>query len=207
MSERGNRSGASGSPAYNRGGDLGQTTFGDTGDIAKSDVRLAAYGACEEVNSTVGLALAFGTVSVEVMATLASVQDDLYDLAADLGAPTTEQSGPTVRIVERHIERLERAYEHFAEDLEPVDGFVLPGGTVTSAFLFQSRALARRAERSTWTALESYGDTINPLTARYLNRLSSLLFVLARAANTEHGDTMWRPGASVSAQEGTDQRA
>lgn len=207
MSERGNGPGAAESPAYKRGGDLGQTTFGDAGEIAKSDIRLAAYGACEEVNSTIGLAMSFGGVPIEVLATLASVQDDLYDLATDLSSPTTDQvEQPPVRIVEAHVERLERAYEHFAHDLHPVDGFVLPGGTVASALLFQARSLARRAERATWTAMETHGDTINPLTARYFNRLSSLLFVLARAANVEHGDTMWRPGASVSAEVVADHR-
>ncbi|MGH3354696.1 MAG: cob(I)yrinic acid a,c-diamide adenosyltransferase [Nocardioidaceae bacterium] len=187
-------------PHFTREGDDGRTRFGAFGEVAKHDNRLAAYSDCEEANAAVGAALAFaGGLSVDVVNTLASVQHDMFDLASDLMAPADSRDESAAHITAEHIQRLERAIEHYSQDLYKAQGFVLPGGTVASSLIFQARTTSRRAERTVWTAVEEYGDQISPLPAQYLNRLSALLFVLARAANAEHGDTMWRPMASVAA--------
>lgn len=185
-------------PHFTGAGDQGRTDFGPTGELSKHDVRLVAYGDCEEANAAIGLALALGGFTPQLIATLASVQDDLFDLAADLRVPVTQaMPPPTVRISEAHIERLERAGRHYGSELSELPGHALPGGTLAAAGLHHARTVVRRAERSLWAAIDRYPAAINPLVARYLGRLSSLLFVLARAANAEHGDTLWRPGASV----------
>ena len=186
-------------PHFTRGGDDGRTTLGDFGVVAKDDFRLAAYGDCEEANSVIGTAMALaGTANVDMVATLASVQHDLFDLASDLMVPVGRRSADTAHITQGHIDRLERAIEHFSADLPRAEGFVLPGGTAASSLIFQARVVVRRAERTIWAAVEKYGDEVNPLAARYLNRLSALLFVLARRRNAEHGDTVWLPMASVT---------
>ncbi|MGH3447493.1 MAG: cob(I)yrinic acid a,c-diamide adenosyltransferase [Nocardioidaceae bacterium] len=185
-------------PHYTGSGDQGRTVFGVLGEVGKQDVRVVAHGGCEEANAAIGVVLALGSLTTYVTATLASVQDDLFDLAADLSEPVSRQTESTVRIVDAHIERLERACDHYSSQLTPKDGEVLPGGTVASALMYQARTVVRRAERNTWVAVEQHPDSVNPLTARYLNRLSSMLFVLARGANVEHGDSIWRPGASVT---------
>lgn len=185
-------------PHFSRDGDDGRTTLGEFGEIAKYDVRLAAYGDCDEANAAIGTALSLvGGGSLEVVHTLASVQHDMYDLASVL-RPGSAGQDTDVRITEGHIERLERAIDHFSTNLHKVQGFVLPGGEVGAAMIFQARTIVRRAERSMWTAMERHPDEIGPLPAQFLNRLSALLFVLARATNAEHGDTMWRPMASVT---------
>lgn len=179
--------------------DLGRTAFGDVGEVTKHDSRLSAFGACEEASVSVGTAMAFGDFGVEVAATLTSVQNDLFDLGADLSAPLDETSDPDpVRITEQHIAWVDTAVEHYAADLEPVDGYVLPGGTVPAALLFQARVTVRRAERAVLLAMDDHPSSMNPLAARYLNSLSSLLFMLARTHNVELGDTLWNPLASIS---------
>lgn len=189
-------------PHFTREGDDGRTTFGGFGEVAKHDHRLAAYSDCEEANAAVGVGLALGGgLAVDVVNTLASVQDDLFDLATDLMAPADDRSDSAVHITADHIERLERAIDHYSADLHKVRGFVLPGGTAAASLIFQARTVARRAERTVWTAIQEYGDELSPLPAQYLNRLSALLFVLARTTNAEHGDTMWRPMASVTPPE------
>lgn len=180
--------------------DLGRTAFGDVGEVTKHDLRMAALGACEEANVAVGTAQAFGDFGVEAAATLTSVQNDLFDLAADLGAPIDQTSDPDpVRMTEQHIAWVDAAYEHYSADLAPVDGYVLPGGTVGAALLFQARVAVRRAERAILAAMAEYPKSVNPFAPRYLNAASSLLFVLARTHNLEHGDTMWNPLASITA--------
>ncbi|HET7325811.1 MAG TPA: cob(I)yrinic acid a,c-diamide adenosyltransferase [Nocardioidaceae bacterium] len=198
MSELRNRETAA-DPRYTRESDLGRTLFGDIGEVAKYDIRLGAFADCEEANAAVGFALSMGGYDVRTAATLTSVQNDLFDLAADLSAPTDQDlDPPPVRIVDAHVTWVERAYEHYSADLAQVRGFVLPGGTVAAALLFQARIAIRRAERTTWAALEQHPQSINPLTAHYLNRVSALLFVLARTSNADLGDRMWHPMASIA---------
>jgi len=184
---------------YTREGDDGRTRFGGHGEVSKTDVRLAASSECDEANAAVSVAMAVGGLPVAVSATLASVQNDLFDVVADLSVPLDGGDDASVRIRESHVERLERAIDHFAQDATDLSGLILPGGTIGAALLSQARSVVRRAERAVWVAVETHPTSVNPLAARYLNRLSSLLFVLARAANVEHGDVVWVPEASARA--------
>ncbi len=177
-----------------------RTRFGQTGEVEKTDLRVEAHGACEEANAILGVTLANGGLPLDVQKLLTSLQQDLYDLEADLMAPPgapSRDDDPVVRITDAHVERLRRAYAHYNQDLEPVEIYVLPGGTLPSSHLFHSRAVVRRAERLMWRVIDEFDD-VNPLVATYLNSLSSLLFVLARVSNAEHGDVMWRPLSSVA---------
>lgn len=182
---------------YTREGDNGQTRLSGHGDLSKLDSLVAAYAECDEANSTVSVAMAMGGLPADIVRTLSSVQNDLFDIQADLNVPT-DSDNAKVRIVQGHIDRLERAIDHYGQDASDLSGMVLPGGTVASALLSQSRTVVRRAERALWAAVEDHPQTVNPMTARYMNRLSSLLFVLARGANAEHGDVTWVPGVSVA---------
>jgi cob(I)alamin adenosyltransferase len=182
-----------------RPGDAGRTAFGHDGELAKTDVRVAAWEDCDEANASVSVAMAVGNLSIGVTSTLASVQNDLFDAMADLSTPLDSPDAAAARIGESHITRLERAVEHYSLEASDLSGLVLPGGTVAAALLYQSRAVVRRAERTVWAAVDAHPQSVNPLCARYLNRLSRLLFVLARGANAEHGDEKWVPGASARA--------
>ncbi|MBC7443363.1 MAG: cob(I)yrinic acid a,c-diamide adenosyltransferase [Ramlibacter sp.] len=184
---------------YTGKGDSGRTTFGRHGDVAKTDARVAAYEDCDEANAAVSVVMAAGGLPIEVTSTLASVQNDLFDLVADLSVPLDDPEPAAARIRESHVARLERAVDHFAQQAADLSGFVLPGGTVAAALLYQARAVVRRAERAVWVAVDEHPTSVNPLAAGYLNRLSSLMFVLARGANAEHGDVMWVPEASARA--------
>jgi cob(I)alamin adenosyltransferase len=189
-------------PGGRRYGDLDATVFGDVGEVPKDDIRLEAFAAVEEANTAIGYALAVVGYEVEVSRTLTSLQNDLFDLASDLGTP--QDSHPdAVRIEADHLAWVERARDHFGAELPDVDGFVLPGGTLYAALLYQARVAVRRAERTVVRAAREHRDQINPLAAKYLNAVSSLLFALARAHNTEHGDMMWRPLASITPPEGS----
>lgn len=202
MTEQRNRTNSADAGLIRGEEDLGRTAFGDVGEVTKHDIRLAAFGDCEEANVAVGFALSFGGYNVEVMAALTSMQNDLFDLAADLSAPIDQTThADPIRITEEHVTWVDRAHEHYSSQLAPVDGYVLPGGTVAAALLFRARIAVRRAERTTLQAIAEHPRSINPLAARYLNSASSLLFVLARAHNAELGDTMWRPLASVTPPE------
>ena len=187
-------------------GDTGRTAFGPTSDVAKTDVRVAAWEDCDEASASVSVAMAVGNLPIGVTSTLASVQNDLFDAMADLSTPLNHPDAAAARIGESHITRLERAVEHYALEAPNLSGLVLPGGTVAAALLYQSRAVVRRAERMVWAAVDAHPESVNPLCARYLNRLSRLLFVLARGANAEHGDEKWVPEASARAmaEEGDD---
>lgn len=180
---------------------LGRTRFGDVGEVTKHDIRLTAFGACEEANVAVGTALAFGDFDNEIAATLTSVQNDLFDAMADLSAPIDEMADDStpVRITEDHIAWVDRAVEHYSGMLEPIEGYVLPGGTVPATLLFSARTAVRRAERTNFLAMSEHPKSMSPLVSRYLNSVSSLLFVLAREHNTELGDTIWKPLASITA--------
>lgn len=179
---------------YTRTGDDGTTGLGDFSRVPKTDPRLAAYADCDEANCSIGVALALGAVDEDIAAVLRRVQNDLFDVGADLCTPIVENPKyPPLRVTDAYVERLEAWCDEFNERLEPLNSFILPGGTPAAALLHQARTVARRAERSTWTLLDADGERTNPLTARYLNRLSDLLFILARLANPA-GDVLWKPG-------------
>jgi cob(I)alamin adenosyltransferase len=181
---------------YTKTGDDGTTALGDMSRTSKTDARLAAYADVDEANSSIGVAIALGGLSDDLKALLTRIQNDLFDVGADLCTPVAENPEyPPLRVTDAYVERLEAACDEHNDKLEKLRSFVLPGGTPGSALLHVSRTVVRRAERTTWAALETYGDTLNPLTARYLNRLSDLLFILARVANLDAGgDVLWKPG-------------
>ncbi|MEU2351234.1 cob(I)yrinic acid a,c-diamide adenosyltransferase [Modestobacter sp. NPDC049651] len=184
---------------YTRTGDAGQTHLGDMSRVAKTDPRLVAYADVDETNSVLGVALALGSPAPEVTELLSSIQNDLFDVGADLSTPVVEAPAhPPLRITEAYTARLEAACDTYNEQLPALTSFVLPGGTALAALLHQGRTVARRAERSVWALLDADGERTNPETARYLNRLSDLLFILARTANPD-GDVLWQPGAHSGA--------
>ncbi|MDQ1292236.1 MAG: cob(I)alamin adenosyltransferase [Actinomycetota bacterium] len=187
---------------YTRTGDDGTTALGDLSRTRKTDPRLVAYADVDEANSLLGLVIALDPPPQEpVGELLVSIQNDLFDVGADLCTPwASAPKHPPLRITEDYITRLEKACDEFNSDLAPLRSFVLPGGSPVAARLHLARAVTRRAERSVWAALELYGTQseggVNPWAARYLNRLSDLLFVLCRWTNREAGDVMWTPGAN-----------
>jgi cob(I)alamin adenosyltransferase len=172
---------------YTRGGDTGETSLGDGSRVPKSDARIAAGGDVDELNSVLGWALAAADAGPRVH--LERIQNELFDLGADVSVPFTEGDGK-LRVTQEQIDRLERDCDEANAELEPLKSFVLPGGSEYAARLFLARAVCRRAERS---ALGIAGA--NPLVVTYLNRLSDLLFILARAGNAG-SETLWRPGGS-----------
>jgi cob(I)alamin adenosyltransferase len=183
---------------YTRTGDAGTTALGDFSRVHKTDVRLAAYADVDECNAAIGVVLAAGQPPEEVAAVLRRVQNDLFDVGADECTPiVANPEHPPLRVTEEYVTRLESACDEFNARLAKLDSFILPGGTPAAAYLHVARTVARRAERSAWALLEAEGDRSNPLTAKYLNRLSDLLFILARATNPD-GDVLWRPGAGTA---------
>lgn len=183
---------------YTRTGDDGSTSLGDMSRTTKTDPRLVAYADVDETNATIGVAVVAGLPD-DVSATLARVQNDLFDVGADLCTPVVEAPEfPPLRVTADYVGWLEEQCDLFNGRLEKLRSFVLPGGTAGAAQLHVARTVARRAERSTWAALDRYAASMNPLTARYLNRLSDLLFVLSRVANLPaaggRGDVLWQPG-------------
>jgi len=174
---------------YTRGGDAGETSLGDGSRVSKLDPLVRAYGAVDELNSVVGWA------QVEVGdARLERVQNDLFDLGADLSVPYGEDDG-RLRVTQAQIDALERDCDEVNERLEPLKSFVLPGGSEASARLHLARAVCRRAESvALWAADER---PVNPLALVYLNRLSDLLFILARAANAGRDEPLWKPGGAT----------
>jgi cob(I)alamin adenosyltransferase len=180
---------------YTKTGDAGQTHLGDMSRVAKTDPRLVAYADVDEANSVLGVALALGAPPEEVADLLRGVQNDLFDVGADLSTPITpDPEFPPLRVTAAYTERLEAACDAWNEDLPKLASFILPGGTPAAALLHQARVVVRRAERSVWALLAADAERTNPETARYLNRLSDLLFILARVANPD-GDVLWEPGA------------
>ncbi|HZB22681.1 MAG TPA: cob(I)yrinic acid a,c-diamide adenosyltransferase [Gaiellaceae bacterium] len=175
---------------YTRGGDTGETSLGDGARVSKLDPRIAAYGTVDEVNSLVGHALAAPDVPPPIAETLARVQNELFDVGADLSVPQTREG--RLRVTQEQVDALEQDCDTFNDPLPELKSFVLPGGTELSARLHIARAVCRRAERA---ALEA---DVSALTIVYLNRLSDLLFILARAANAAAGrdEPLWKPGAS-----------
>ena len=189
---------------YTRTGDDGTTALGDLSRTRKTDPRLAAYADANEANAAIGLALACGDLADDVRAVLGRVQNDLFDVGADLSTPLQgSYEDPPLRVQAPWVDELEADCDHYLERLEKLRSFILPGGTAGSAHLHVALTVVRRAERSVWAAVEAYGTEpgavrgeggVNPLTATYLNRLSDLLFVLARCANLPGGDVLWQPG-------------
>ncbi|MCQ4080419.1 cob(I)yrinic acid a,c-diamide adenosyltransferase [Streptomyces sp. RB6PN25] len=180
---------------YTRTGDDGTTALGDMSRAPKTDPRIGAYADVNEANAAIGVAVALGGLDEEIAAVLVRVQNDLFDVGADLATPVVQEPKyPPLRVEQSYIDKLEADCDRFLEGLEKLRSFILPGGTPSAALLHQACTVVRRAERSTWTALETYGESMNPLTAKYLNRLSDLLFILARTANKERGDVLWVPG-------------
>lgn len=182
---------------YTRAGDDGSTSLGDMSRTRKTDLRLQAYADVDEANSAIGTALALGNLPDDVVDVLTRIQNDLFDVGADLCNPIVpDPAYPPLRVVPADVERLERECDRFNDRLEPLRSFILPGGSPGAALLHVARTTVRRAERSTWRAIDEYGEAMNPLTAAYLNRLSDLLFILSRIANLPGGDVLWQPGAS-----------
>ena len=176
---------------YTRAGDTGATSLGDGSRVPKTDPRIEAYGTVDELNSFVGLALA-GELPADFREWLEQIQNDLFDLGADLAVPL-EDERERLRIDHAHVERLEDLCDRVNAGLEPLKSFVLPSGTETAARLHVARSVCRRAERLV-VALSATAS-VNPLAVAYLNRLSDLLFILARAANKGR-EPLWRPGGA-----------
>lgn len=182
---------------YTKTGDDGTTALGDFSRTSKTDPRLIAYADVDEANSAIGVALALGDLPADLVEVLTRVQNDLFDVGADLCTPVDPQSTrERLRIEEVDVQRLEEACDVYNARLPKLTSFILPGGTSGASLLHLARAIVRRAERSAWSAMTHHGDSMNPLPARYLNRLSDLLFILARCANAERGDVLWRPAGN-----------
>jgi cob(I)alamin adenosyltransferase len=190
---------------YTRTGDDGTTALGDFSRTRKTDPRLVAYADANEANAALGVAVATGGLDEDVVRVLTRVQNDLFDVGADLCTPLRESyEHPPLRVEAQWVAELEADCDAFNDRLEKLRSFILPGGTAGSAHLHHACTVVRRAERSTWAAIEAYGmepgtdrgdGGVNPLTAQYLNRLSDLLFILARVANLSRGgDVLWQPG-------------
>jgi cob(I)alamin adenosyltransferase len=177
---------------YTRGGDRGETSLGDGSRVSKLDCRIAAFGTVDELNSLVGVVLA-GDVSEEISPVLERVQNELFDLGADVSVPFDPGDG-RLRVSQEQIDRLEADCDRFNADLSELKSFVLPGGTEAAARLHVARAVCRRAELVVLDAAEQV--ELNPLVAVYLNRLSDLLFILARTANAGRDEPLWTPGSS-----------
>ena len=187
---------------YTRTGDAGTTRLGDMSETTKTDLRLAAYADVDEANSAIGAALALGNLDADVADVLTPVQNDLFDVGADLCTPVLQDPEfPPLRVEAEYVERLERWCDHYNEPLEKLRSFILPGGTPGAALLHVARTVVRRAERSGWAAFGEHEASMNAVALTYLNRLSDLLFILARHANGEVGDVLWRPGGE---REGSD---
>ena len=183
---------------YTKTGDDGTTSLGDMSRTSKNDPRLEAYATVDEANSAIGVVLALGGIKDdEIIKLLVRIQNDLFDVGADLCTPIVDNPATEpLRVLESQIDYLEKQIDKYNESLEPLRTFVLPSGTPASALMHVARTVVRRAERNTWHAIHSFGGGVNPVTAKYLNRLSDLLFVLARTANKEIGDQLWVPGAN-----------
>jgi cob(I)alamin adenosyltransferase len=178
---------------YTRGGDTGETSLGDGSRVSKLDARIAAYGVVDELNAALGVVLA-GECPEPLRAVLARVQNELFDLGADLSVPLAHED--RLRVAQSQVDALETDCDSFNAELPELRSFVLPGGSAAAARLHVARTTCRRAEREALVAAETH--ELNPLVLTYLNRLSDLLFILARAANAaaDREEPLWRPGSS-----------
>jgi cob(I)alamin adenosyltransferase len=186
---------------YTKTGDDGTTALGDMSRVRKTDPRLAAYADVDEANSSIGVALALGQLPDDVAAVLRQVQNDLFDVGADLCTPVVESPAyEPLRVTPDYTARLEAACDEFNARLEKLGSFILPGGTPGAALLHVSRTVVRRAERAVWALLEDQPGSTNREPVLYLNRLSDLLFILSRVANPG-GDVLWQPGGGRAQQQ------
>ena len=189
---------------YTRTGDGGRTRLGDMSETSKTDPRLQAYADVDEANAHIGAAVALGELSDDVVRVLTHVQNDLFDVGADLCTPVTpDPTHPPLRIEQDYIDRLEGWCDRYNEDLPKLRSFILSGGTPAAAQLHVARTVVRRAERSAWAAWDVHAETMNQLAITYLNRLSDLLFIVARVANRENGDVLWVPGGERGEPQGS----
>jgi cob(I)alamin adenosyltransferase len=181
---------------YTKTGDDGTTALGDMSRVPKTAPRIAAFADVDEANAAVGVAIALGGLAEDVRDVLLKVQNDLFDVGADLCTPVVaEPEFPPLRVTEAYVTRLEGECDRWNDRLEPLRSFVLPGGSAGSALLHVARTVVRRAERLVWALLEAEPDVTNATPATYLNRLSDLLFILARVANDDGAaDVLWQPG-------------
>jgi len=181
---------------YTKTGDAGTTGLGDMSRVSKTHPRVAAAADVDECNAALGVALALGALSDEVRDVLVALQNDLFDLGADLCNPiVADPKYPPLRITDSYVERLEAWCDEYNGRLSKLDSFILPGGTPGAALLHVARTVARRAERTAWSLVEVDGARTNLVALKYLNRLSDLLFILCRIANPA-GDVKWVPGGS-----------
>ncbi|MGL4306477.1 MAG: cob(I)yrinic acid a,c-diamide adenosyltransferase [Mycobacteriaceae bacterium] len=179
---------------YTRTGDDGSTGLSDFSRVSKNDARLIAYADCDETNAAIGVAISLGSPNPEIAAVLRQIQNDLFDAGADLATPVMNNPPhPPLRITQNYIDRLETWCDHYNEQLPSLHSFILPGGTALGSLLHVARTVARRAERSAWAQIELSPANTSALPAKYLNRLSDLLFILSRISNPE-GDILWKPG-------------
>ena len=196
---------------YTRTGDSGKTQLSDLSPISKTDPRVEAYGDVDEANSAIGIALASDGLSKDVTAVLRAVQNEMFDVGADLSNPlraADADASPQLRITQEYIDRLEAWCDQFGDPLPNLKSFILPGGSPAAAQLHLARTVVRRAERAAWLAVQAYGAEpiadkqrpggVNTLAITYLNRLSDLLFILTRVVNGPDGDVLWIPGGDRS---------
>ncbi|MGI8614571.1 MAG: cob(I)yrinic acid a,c-diamide adenosyltransferase [Nocardioidaceae bacterium] len=180
---------------YTRTGDSGSTRLGDMSSTRKTDPRVGAYGDVNEANAHVGHARVAGQLDADVVDVLGTVQNELFDVGADFSTPVVaDPEFPPLRVTADYVDRLEAWCDHYNADLPKLRSFILPAGTIGSALLHVACTSTRRAERSAWAAFEMHGETMNEVALTYLNRLSDLLFILARHANRSDGDVLWKPG-------------
>ncbi|WP_017615200.1 cob(I)yrinic acid a,c-diamide adenosyltransferase [Nocardiopsis salina] len=183
------------SKIYTRTGDDGTTALGDMSRTDKNDTRLVGYADTEEANAAIGLALALGEIPDDVRTLLTRVQNELFDLGADLSTPVVDDPEfPPLRVLQEYVTGLEEACDLYNAELPKLRSFILPGGSPTVALFHSARTVVRRAERSVWAAIAEHGDSVNPLTASYLNRLSDLLFILGRHVAGDGDEVLWKPG-------------
>lgn len=182
---------------YTRTGDDGTTGLSDFSRVSKNDTRLVAYADCDEANAALGVAVALGDPDDSLTAVLRQIQNDLFDVGADISTPVVQDPKyPPLRVTQIYVDRLEGWCDEYNESLPKLNSFILPGGSPLSALLHTARTVARRAERAAWAAIDAHPDDTSVLPAKYLNRLSDLLFILSRVANAD-GDVLWKPGGGA----------
>lgn len=187
------------SKIYTRTGDAGTTRLSDNSEVSKNDPRVEAYGSIDEANAAIGVALAMGTLPARLTEMLGLIQNELFDVGADLSTPRHPRpKWPPLRIEQPSIDRLEAYCDELQETLPVLKSFILPGGNPAGAQLHVARTIARRAERAAWLCHAEFGTAdeggINPLAITYLNRLSDFLFIASRTANGVEGEILWVPG-------------
>jgi len=186
---------------YTRGGDSGETSLATGARRRKDDIRVEAFGAIDETNAAIGIArLAIAADDAALDAMLARIQNELFDLGAELATPVdpAKPMDPAMRliIVPAQVERLETDIDTLNAGLTPLKSFVLPGGTPAAAYLHLARTICRRAERVLVSLTKTQGEDVSPTAFAYVNRLADFLFVASRYVNREHGDVLWKPGAT-----------